>query len=121
MNFFGRGGLIEIINGIFIANLWMNPLILLFGDVFFYLKKWNRYQVRQYILEGKGGVYTQMEADQIYKKQIWWVSYKYASLIKTFAFGLFYFPIMPYSIFYTFISLGIFYWIEKVSQFTLNE
>lgn len=115
MNYFGRGGLLPIVNGIFIFNIWMTPLINLFGDLFFWLKLWKRRGVRKFVLQGKGGPYTQGEANYYFEKQQWWISFKYASMIKNFAFGLFYMHIMPYAIWYTFIILFIQYWVEKVS------
>lgn len=50
MNYFGRGGLLPIVNGIFIFNIWMTPLINLFGDLFFWLKLWKRRGVRKFVL-----------------------------------------------------------------------
>jgi hypothetical protein len=66
VNFFGVGGLIDIINGILITNIWLTPLVGLFGDIFWYIKLMNRNKVETFVLTGAGGPYTQKEANQIF-------------------------------------------------------
>ena len=40
VNLFGSGGILEIMNGIFISNIWMTPLIGLLGDPMWFYKTW---------------------------------------------------------------------------------
>jgi len=115
LNFFGSAGLVEIMNGIFISNLWMTPLINLFGDIFYWIKIWRRRKIRKFAKHGTGGPYTQGEANKAYQKQEWWISYKYASLLKNFAVGLFYMHVIPYSMIYTLGIILVQFWTEKVS------
>lgn len=115
LNFFGSGGLLGTINGIFITNIWMTPIVNILGDVSWYLKIWKRNKVLKFIETGEGGPYSQKEANDIFKNNEWWVSFKYAQLIKNFAVGLFYFPLIPYSMFYTFLILIIQFNVEKVT------
>ena len=121
LNFFGSGGLMEVMDGVFIANLWMTPVFLLFVDISYYLKLYNLWKLHGFMQTGEGTVYTQHEANEIYKKLDWAISSKYASILKTFAVTLFYIHVMPYCIFYTIATFIIQYYVEKVSYESLGN
>jgi len=114
VNFFGAGGLIQTINGIYISNLILTPILLLFGNVFFYLRLWNIQKLKRFVNTGEGGPYTQAEAIKIYERFRFSMSYKYASAMKNLAMTLFYLPIYPIGSIYLLLLLLIQYWIEKV-------
>lgn len=103
-------------NGIMISNIWMTPLIGLLGDPMWFYKNWQKSKVRKFVETHEGGPYTQEEAHQIFLNNTWQISLKYSEVLKNFAVGMFYFPIMPYSIIYTFIYLVCMYWTQKVTQ-----
>jgi hypothetical protein len=62
VNLFGSGGILEIMNGIFISNIWMTPLIGLLGDPMWFYKTWRKNKVLQFINYSKGDPFTQEEA-----------------------------------------------------------
>lgn len=113
VNFFGQGGLIEMINGIYISNLWLNPLIRLFLDKDQWEKYCARRRVDKFARTLKGRIYTQHEANEAYENLQWQISTAHAFMVKTFALGLFFTPLFPLSIPYTVAIMFIYYWVEK--------
>lgn len=113
MNYFGEGGLVEMINGIYISNLWLNPLIRIFIDKDYLEKLWERRKVEKFVKTNKGKIYTQFEANEIFEDLQWQISAAHAFMLKSFAVGLFFTPLFPLSIPYTFFVMFIYYWIEK--------
>lgn len=113
VNFFGQGGLIEMINGIYISNLWLNPLIRLFIDTDQWGKYFARSRIENFSMTLKGQIYTQYEANEAFEKLQWKISSAHAFMIKTFALGLFFTPLFPLSVPYTVAIMFIYYWVEK--------
>ena len=106
----------EVMDGIFIANLWMTPFFLLFVDTSYYSRLFSLWRLKSFFETGEGTIYTQHEANEIYKKLDWFVAHKYASIMKTLAVTLFYMSIMPYCIVYAILTFGIQYYVEKVKN-----
>lgn len=113
INYFGSNGVIAAMNGVFISNFILIPLMrfLDFGQFYSY---YLRYCISKFVDTGAGGPYSNFDGIQAYKKPCWIISTPYTFLLKTFAVGIFYYPIMPISIFYTIITLILYYWAEKV-------
>ena len=104
----------EVMDGVFFANLWMTPVFLLFVDTSYFMRVFSLWRLKSFIETGEGTVYTQHEANEIYKKVQWNVGQKYAVIMKTLALTMFYMSIMPYCVFYTLITFAIQYYAEKV-------
>ena len=91
VNLFGKGGLVEVMDGVFLSNIFMNFLVQILFDVPWFMKLINRWRVRRFIKSGKGTVWTQHEANLVYENNKWEISYKYSYMIKTLSLGLFYY------------------------------
>lgn len=113
LNFFGEDGLVELINKLFISNIIFQPIKVLFFDLEYWHKVWERREVEEFAKHGKGHVLTQEEANEMYENNEWRVSVAYAYALKTFAAGLFFTPIFPLALVYTTIILLEFYWCQK--------
>ena len=119
LNFFGKGGLIQVMDGVFFGYLWLTPLLTFIGSADFWVKTSEVAAIKTFdekINKSLKGVflYTQHEANEAFKKRNFVISSRYANLMKTFAVTLFYLPIMPYCIFYSALGLLIQYHAEKV-------
>lgn len=113
-NFFGASGLIEIMNGVFISNMIMKPIVRVLGRMKWWCRVWRRSRVRKFIETGKGGPFTQGEANEHFKNEEWMISFRYATIYKLFAMCLFYMQVMPYVPLFTVFALIFHFWAEKV-------
>lgn len=119
INFFGRGGLVQYINAVFISNLFISPIMKLFFNFWLYWRIFRRWQVRYFCRTGKGPIFTQSEACELYTRYKWSVAMQYATILKTFGLSLFYMPIYPPAIFFMIPTLIVQFWLQKVSINTL--
>ena len=113
LNFFGRNGLVEKMNSVLLAAIYMS---LVFRILLHKYRVWKIFRiasVKRFIKTGKGTIYTQKEANEIFEKLAWGISRNYASVIKSFMVSVFYLPIIPLSVFYNLGFLLVFYWVCK--------
>lgn len=117
-NFFGSGGLIDTMNALFLQQIFLKPIIKIVVDVGFYKRHYLIRKVRECAYLGKLPPINQREALEVYERPAYKIADAYADMLKNFALGLFYMPIMPISILYTAIIMSIWFWVEKVSSTT---
>lgn len=114
LNFFNLGGLIEEINFIFLINMIMPHFLKLFLDTGLVMKMVQRYFLKSFLEERKGGPYTQMKANEIVSRSDFYISYSYSYVFSTLGSSMFYFSIFPLGIVYAILSLIIHFWVQKV-------
>ena len=113
LNFFGRNGLVEKMNSVLMASIFMTPILKIFLDKDNIWKGCKIRAVKNFIKTGKGIPYTQKEANEVFEKEAWGISKNYASVIKSFMVAIFYLPLIPLSVFYNLFYLLVFYWVTK--------
>lgn len=114
LNFYGNGGMIYTIHLIFIANLIGTPFAILFGDVVWYWKKYQRHRIDKFISSKKSGkISTQEEANEVYLRLNFKLSYIYPLILKNIGLACFFSTIFPLGVFYCVLQMIIYYWCFK--------
>ena len=107
LNFFGTGGLVEVMDGVFLGLIIKAPVKFVVRTAKLAYTNWSEIEEVR-----KSG--TQHELNELNKTDDWDISSNYAGFITNFAVTLFFLPIMPYCIFYTMIGLLLQHFLEKV-------
>ena len=114
LNFFGREGLVEEMNSVFVASLYMPIFMETIFNPDIVHREAEIIKLNRFIKKRKGTrIYTQKEANEIYSKMHFEISIYYAHMMKTFMVAVFYLPMIPMSIFYATVSLFVWYWFTK--------
>jgi len=110
LNFYGKGGLLENMYYVFITNAFLPPLLNIFDSGYFF-KLFKRYFLEK---KGSSNKMNQMKANSLYEGPNFDLPLKYAGMIKTVLLATFYAPAIPFSLVYTIIGLGLWFWTDKV-------
>ena len=113
LNWYGSDGLLYTIHLIFLSNLVLTPIFIVFGDLFWYYKKYQQYRVRKFITTGSGKMATQEEANAIWLKFYFNLSFVYSLILKNLALAAFFATIFPIGILYCVLQMAVYYWCFK--------
>ena len=98
---------------IFLSNLVLTPIFIVFGDLFWYYKKYEQYRVRKFVNTGSGKLTTQEEANAIWLKFYFNLSFIYSLILKNLALAAFFATIFPIGILYCVLQMAVYYWCFK--------
>lgn len=116
LNFFNLGGMMEEINLILALNMIVPPITSILVDVPYFMKWWQKRNLKKFQETGEGSPVTQAEANEMVLGQEFPMADQYIYIFSTLASAFFFIAIFPLAMVYAAISLGVCYWVSKVSK-----
>lgn len=113
LNWYGPDGMLYTIHLIFLSNLVLTPLFIVFGDFIWYYKKYKQHRIKKFIRTGQGKLATQEEANEVWLKFKFNLAFVYSLMLKNLALAAFYATIFPIGVVYCVAQMIIYYWCFK--------
>ena len=122
LNFYGAGGMIYTIHFIFIGNLVLTPIIIVYLDFPYYWKLYQQFRVKKFIHTLRSGrLTTQEEANEIFLGYDFNLAFCYSLMLKNLALACFFATIFPLGVVYCLLQMIIYYWCFKWMLVTFSN